>query len=191
MIWNIRYTFPASASPLFCLLAGRAAPQKAVVYISRFKCCKINYDYCRVGGNGELIVALSQAADSRCVTTNTAHVAADQAFTRSQMARNGLNLTIYLTSNKTLDYVQAASTYILYDDFKMLGYGFAWPFEMYAVSIYVLCFGVSTGEYSVAHYFMGNLLHCIYYCSSCSFGYCLFFSVATNFCGHFSAWSQH
>ena len=44
----------------------------------------------------------------------------------------------------------------------MLGYDFAWPFKMYAVSIYVLCFGVSTGEYSVAHYFMGNLLHCIF-----------------------------
>ena len=71
MFYDMKYTlYISSLSLAFILSPGWAScPQKAVVYISRFKCCKINNDYCRVGGNGELIVALSQAADSRYVTT--------------------------------------------------------------------------------------------------------------------------
>ena len=78
----MKYTlYISSLSLAFILSPGRAScPQKAVVYISRFKCCKINYDYCRVGGNGELIVALSQAADSRYVTTQHTDGAADLTF---------------------------------------------------------------------------------------------------------------
>ena len=56
MFYDMKYTlYISSLSLAFILSPGWAScPQKAVVYISRFKCCKINYDYCRVAVMGSL-----------------------------------------------------------------------------------------------------------------------------------------